>query len=390
MTEQEIKIRDMFESMLSEAGSIIQGDRDYQKDMESFSARVQWEVGPYKGYQVFDNGKYTFKIGEEIGNPDLTFSIADLDVAEKLFKGEIREGAVLKNDGNLNALFLKSLTKDEQGKYSDFYVGMTGTYVEGFFEKSDHSAMRLSMIPVFRNIFTNLLDTEHATGSPIPINASLGTFDNQVLPLAVTEHFINKASHIFIMETCPCRVVHKCEDYDHSLGCVWMGSGVSKITAPPERGRLATKEEALKLERKAYAAGLVPTIGRLRGDSINMGALPDTGHFMSLCNCCPCCCILDQLKLGAAPLHNVLTRMEGVTVAVDEDACEGCEDCVEVCIFNGVEVTDGKAVIDQSNCLGCGRCETKCPTDAISITIENGADGFRQMIDRIESFVDVS
>lgn len=389
MTDKEIQIRSMFESMLSEAESIFQGDRDYQKDMESFSARVQWEVGPYKGYQVFDNGAYTFKIDEEIENPDLTFSITDLDVAEKLFKGEITEGAVLRSDGELNVLFLKSLEKDERGVYSDFYVGITGTYSKDFFVKSDHNAMRLSMIPVFRNIFVNLLDTEHATGSPIPINASLGTFDNQVLPLAVTEHFINKASHIFIMENCPCRVAHKCEDYDHSLGCIWMGSGVLKITAPPEKGRLATKEEALELERKAYAQGLVPTIGRLRGDSINMGALPDTGHFMSLCNCCPCCCILDQLRLGAAPLHNVLQRMEGVTVTVDEDVCVGCEDCVDVCIFNGVKVADGTAVIDQSNCLGCGRCETKCPNDAISITIDS-VDGFKRMIDRIESFVDVS
>ena len=52
MTEKETQIRNMFESMLSEAESILQSDRDYQKDMENFSARVQWEVGPYKGYQV--------------------------------------------------------------------------------------------------------------------------------------------------------------------------------------------------------------------------------------------------------------------------------------------------------------------------------------------------
>jgi ferredoxin len=389
MTDKEAEIRELFKGMLSEAKSIIQSDRDYQRDLEDFSARVQWEVGPYKGYQVFENGEYTFKIGEEIEDPDLTFSITDLDVAGKLFAGEISEGAVLRRGGKLSALFLKSLKKDERGEYRDVYVGMTGTYSNDFFAKDDHSAMRLSMIPVLRSIFVNLLDIEHATGSPIPINVSLGTFENQVLPLAVTEHFINKASHIFIMEHCPCRVSHKCEDYDHSLGCTWMGRDVSRITAPPEKGHLATKEEALELERKAYAQGLVPTIGRLRGDSVNMGALPDTGHFMSLCHCCPCCCILDQLRFGAAPLHNFLKRMEGVTVSVDEDSCVGCDDCVDVCIFDGLKVLDGRAVIDQSSCLGCGRCETKCPYDAISITID-GVEGFKKMIDRIESFVDVS
>ena len=78
-----------------------------------------------------------------------------------------------------------------------------------------------------------------------------------------------------------------------------------------------------------------------------------------------------------------------VTLTVDEDACVGCEDCVDVCIFNGVKVVDGKAVIDQNSCLGCGRCETNCPNDAISIAID-GVDGVKRMIDRIESFVDVS
>ncbi len=116
MTGKEIQIRNMFEGMLSAAESIFKDDKDYQKDMENFSARVQWEVGSYKGYQVFENGAYTFKIDEEIENPDLTFSITDLDVAEKLFEGAITEGAVLKNHGNLS--FTKPVPSRPTGKSS--------------------------------------------------------------------------------------------------------------------------------------------------------------------------------------------------------------------------------------------------------------------------------
>ena len=58
--------------------------------------------------------------------------------------------------------------------------------------------------------------------------------------------------------------------------------------------------------------------------------------------------------------------------------------------FDGNETAAAAdAVINQSTCLGCGRSETECSHDAISITMD-GVDGFKQMIDRIESFVDVS
>ncbi len=56
MTDREDEIRKTFEGMLRKASSILHSDRDFQKNLEDFSARVQWEVGPYKGYQVFDNG----------------------------------------------------------------------------------------------------------------------------------------------------------------------------------------------------------------------------------------------------------------------------------------------------------------------------------------------
>jgi heterodisulfide reductase subunit A-like polyferredoxin len=85
--------------------------------------------------------------------------------------------------------------------------------------------------------------------------------------------------------------------------------------------------------------------------------------------------------------------MEGVSVTVNEDLCNGqCkEECLEVCIYGGMEVIDGVAVIDrkgEEHCKGCGRCERVCPTGAITITIEE--DGVDRMIARIESSVDVS
>ena len=361
MEERELQVRMMFCQMLADVEQYAKADEDYRNDMEGFEARVQWEIGSTKGYQVFEGGKYSFKIDAEIEDPDITLRLNDLDVARKLLSGESE----------------------------DFVVNNFGREIEIAIAQKDFPMMKLSRIPGLRPAFEAFLDHKNATGTLIPINKSLGTFENQVLPLAVVDHFINKASHIFLMSNCRCRVVHNCKHHDHSIGCTWIGRGVLKIDVSPEIGRLATKEEALTRSRLAYENGLVPTLGRLRGDSLLMGALPDTGHFMSLCYCCPCCCILGTWKYAAKPLRNIFQRMEGISVGVDRETCDGCGLCTEVCIFDGMKMVDGKPLIDQDKCLACGRCERECPNDAISIAIDD-YKGFDKMIARTESYVDVT
>ncbi len=249
---------------------------------------------------------------------------------------------------------------------------------------------RLSKIPLLGRILNNFIGVETSNGSCIPINKSLELPDNVILPFAITEHFIYHASKIFIMNYCGCRKRSNCKDHDVSIGCLWLGDAVSKIDVPPEIGHIATKEEALELERRAYENGLVPTIGRLKADSWLMGVLPDEGHFMSLCHCCPCCCVLGSLRYGASSLGKIVQRMEGITVQVNPELCVGCGTCTKVCIFkNALKVVDGKAKIDPENCKGCGRCARKCPKGAIEISIDN-LERLNATIERISSYVDVT
>ncbi|MHA1487692.1 MAG: indolepyruvate ferredoxin oxidoreductase subunit alpha, partial [Promethearchaeota archaeon] len=125
--------------------------------------------------------------------------------------------------------------------------------------------------------------------------------------------------------------------------------------------RIGTKEEALDRVRRGIDDGLIPLLGRAMGESAFFG-VKDTGHFLSCCFCCTCCCINGILithgpKIGGLGLFG---RIEGVSVNVDESLCNGCGKCVEVCVFGGRELVDGKAKIDQDRCLGCGRCADVC------------------------------
>ena len=81
--------------------------------------------------------------------------------------------------------------------------------------------------------------------------------------------------------------------------------------------------------------------------------------------------------------------MEGVEVRVDSDICVGCGECFKVCIYNGLKMKNGKAMINQKNCRGCGRCENKCPNKAISITIDDFSR-IDELVARFEERVDIT
>ena len=56
-------------------------------------------------------------------------------------------------------------------------------------------------------------------------------------------------------------------------------------------------------------------------------------------------------------------------VKIDNDKCEGCEECVEVCPVDVFEMAEGKSVaVNAEECLGCESCVEVCDQEAITIT----------------------
>jgi hypothetical protein len=219
----------------------------------------------------------------------------------------------------------------------------------------------------------------------IQINEPIDRPEEVVLPSQVVEHFIEQAKTHWIMDHCICRDATPCEDYPIDLGCLFLGEAASGIN--PQLGRRATKEEALEHVRRCREAGLVHMVGRNKLDTVWLGVGPGD-KLLTICNCCPCCCIWRMLPHIAPEIGAKIRGMPGVTVAVT-DRCQGCGSCTQdVCFVDAIRLVDGRAAISDA-CRGCGRCVSICPQGAIEISIEDSRF-VEESIKRISSLVDVA
>ncbi|MHA1669743.1 MAG: 4Fe-4S binding protein, partial [Promethearchaeota archaeon] len=366
---------------------VAQKDEVYKidmKDIDSFT--IQWNIRGIKGYQVFKKDGYNYQYEEEIDEPDVTIVIRDLNLASRFLKGDYFDYTMSRGYNDVFKILHTAGWKIIDTPTGKSRVRISKPFLTARFnEKNDYSPLILTKLPMFREFRKERDEEEY--GSYIPINQSLGTYENQVIPYKVFEHFINKASNI-IARTCPCRIAFNCQNHDISLGCMYMGDDTLNMVIPEEKGRVVSKEEALDHVRRAIDNGLIPLLGRAVGETESYG-IEDTGHFLSCCFCCTCCCINGKMMTyGTIGSSKNYHKIEGVTIDVDETKCIGCGSCIEVCVFKGREIVNGKAKLNPDLCLGCGRCAEVCPTGATTIEIDD-MGRVNEIINKIEEYVNV-
>lgn len=219
----------------------------------------------------------------------------------------------------------------------------------------------------------------------IPVNRSIQQQDNLVLPADVADHFIRTANFHFIMDFCICRDSTHCTDYPTDLGCLFLGEAAKGIN--PKFGRPANREEALEHAAKCREAGLVHLVGRNKLDKVWLNVGPGE-KLLTICNCCPCCCLWKVLPVMSLSISSKVHRMPGVTTTVTE-TCVGCGTCTDdICFVDAIRIEGDHAVIG-SECRGCGRCVDVCPEGAIEMTMPK-TENVAEAINRISELVDVS
>ena len=217
----------------------------------------------------------------------------------------------------------------------------------------------------------------------IDVGRNLEEPSQTVLPSQIVHHFIDSAEYHWIMNFCICRESSSCRDYPTTLGCLFLGKAVLGIN--PKLGRLVTREEAHQHARKCRDAGLYHLVGKNKLDAVWLGVGPGE-QLLTICNCCPCCCLWRFTPYIDRRIASKITRMPGISVRVT-DQCTGCGDCSSACFINNIREVDGQAVIGEG-CLGCGNCVETCPSGAIIMVNESGTH-IDEVIRRLEKIVSV-
>jgi heterodisulfide reductase subunit A len=80
---------------------------------------------------------------------------------------------------------------------------------------------------------------------------------------------------------------------------------------------------------------------------------------------------IAQAESAAAKAIALITRgkveLDPHIIYFDEEKCDLCRLCENICGFNALKIEDNQLKITQANCSGCGACAAMCPYDALYI-----------------------
>ena len=234
---------------------------------------------------------------------------------------------------------------------------------------------RLTRVPLLKGLIEKaffegddimILPRDGTVRRTINMDMEVDPGEDLVVPSDIIRETVKRFKGGVIMNFCICRESDRCDDYPWELGCMFLGPGAERIS--PSLARQVGEEEALDHIDRCREAGLVHLIGRNKIDSLWLNTGPKE-DLLTICNCCPCCCLWKMIPNLDNDLGRRITSMPGITVKV-RDTCRGCGACTQgVCFVDAIAMTDGKVSIDQGRCRGCGRCVEACAHDAMEITV---------------------
>ncbi|HEX3014541.1 MAG TPA: 4Fe-4S binding protein [Methanobacterium sp.] len=184
------------------------------------------------------------------------------------------------------------------------------------------------------------------------------THSGQVISLEDAVTICSIPGRVSIVD-CPCRkyILGKNEKK-----CILLGATAEIMDNVPEFPHVHDlgAEDAAELLKDFDNSGMVHTIWTYK-----------TPYIGSICNCNNRECVLFHLK-NHYPHVNVLKKGHEIGF-VNEEACNGCRNCQDICQFNAVVLQGGKSRINEK-CYGCGTCRNFCPEGAIQLIPKIGRE----------------
>ena len=178
---------------------------------------------------------------------------------------------------------------------------------------------------------------------------------------------IVRVQPLITVVSCSCRkhkkmIGNPCRKSDAEANCLQFAKS-AEYSLSRGHGRRISVDEALAIVDRNEDDGLVH-------QWMNYTKI-EAAQPYALCSCCRCCCTIWH----AADIRNVpndaVFAKSRYEARVEADLCMGCEDCLERCQFDAIEMrkVEGswqlKAVVDPQQCWGCGVCTIICEPQAL-------------------------
>lgn len=166
-----------------------------------------------------------------------------------------------------------------------------------------------------------------------------------VLPLDIVSEMIKSEPLVAIAE-CYCRRARRIvgKDCGHPLETCFTFNELAETLLEAGLARRIDHAEALQIIEKCEKASLVHFVDNAEG------------RIRSLCNCCPCSCVIfSVIKRGgenAGAPSRFLVRFSGEQIPE-------LRACAQICPTGALSY-NGKLSVEYRKCIGCGLCVNRC------------------------------
>jgi ferredoxin len=205
---------------------------------------------------------------------------------------------------------------------------------------------------IVKRLAEHMLHSRKPPTNPFRPDGHIG----QVLPLEDAEEILRRcAAEPIIEKNCMCRYMSRGVKEACCINFGVMSEIIDQLPRfiPESEKYHLTREEAIARFREHNGKGYIGTIW--------FGPFP---YINNLCSCAnpECAGLRPRLDFGIKSIYKA-----EYLVALNEPACRGCGECVDMCSFGALrmDATLGRPVVDHDRCYGCGVCRHACSTGAL-------------------------
>lgn len=278
----------------------------------------------------------------------------DRNELTKRLKKLASEGFILEYDtdegrsferGNPIFMAEQQVRKPDDTPQRRAYIKFFNIGIEGKLEESIETKT-----PYYRVLAAEPTITASSKLQTVEVNVDLPS-RGEVLPIDIVTEMIQRDVDRIGVAQCFCRLTkrHLGEGCGHPLETCFVFNELAQSLIENGFAREISYDDAIRIIEESEKRGLVHNVDNC------------AEHIRSLCNCCPCCCIILKSINRGETFAGTTSRY---TVQFDPEKCRSCKMCIDRCPTDARAYIEDSIVVTTEKCIGCGLCVTCCPTGA--------------------------